>query len=455
MKERTETMNELMDIDCKQDQAVTEGLIQPDQSGTKGQVISPPPEPVRHTRGRHKLPIILAIVLGGVVGVVLWQHTAARNKLAPSTAEARKPTTDLVVVNDQQLRQVSVEPVGARTITVDRNATGRVGFNEDRLTPVFTPYAGRVLELLANKGASVGKSQPLVILESPELVVAQNDLASVRSDLAKAKIGLDTAQIVAARARRLHEQEAIATKDLQQAEADLNRAQDEHRRAQVGLAAVENRLSLFGKDPKEIAGLGERVDRRVIIRAPIAGTIVDRKVGPGQYIKPDAPDPLFLISDLTTLWILADVYETDVAMVHLEAPVEVSVPAYPDRIFPGHISLISPTVDSATRTVRVRCQVQNPQGLLKPDMFATIKIGAAIQQSVPVIPASSVVTEGDSSLVFVEEGHGHFRRRKIQVRQEMGGSVAIDNGLSVGESIVTRGALLMGELNKSQDQTER
>jgi membrane fusion protein, heavy metal efflux system len=448
-------MKELMDIDSKQDQAATEGLSQPDQIGTKGQAVSPPPEPVRHTGDGYKLPIILTMVLGSVAGVVLWQHSAARNKLAPSTAEAPKPTTDLVVVNEQQLRQVSVEPVGARAITVDRNATGRVAFNEDRLTPVFTPYAGRVLELLANKGASVGKSQPLLILESPELVVAQNDLASARSDLAKAKIGLDTAQTVAERARRLHEQEAIATKDLQQAEADLTRAQDEYRRAQVGLAAVENRLSLFGKDPKEIASLGERVDRRVVIRAPIAGTIVDRKVGPGQYVKPDAPDPLFLISDLATLWILADVYESDVALIHVGEPVEVKVPAYPARIFPAHISFVSPTVDPTTRTVRVRCQVQNPQGLLKPDMFATIKIGAAAQQSIPVIPASSVVTEGDSSLVFVEEGHGHFRRRKIQVRQEMGGSVAIDNGLSVGESIVTRGALLMGELNKSQDQTER
>src|SRR5262249_31599279 len=265
----------------------------------------------------------------------------------------------------------------------------KVGFNEDRLTPVFTPYAGRILELLANKGDSVGKNQPLVVVESPDLVAAQNDLASARSDLAKAKIGLDTAETVAERARRLHEQEAIATKDLQQAEADLTRAQDEVRRAQVSLAAVENRLSLFGKDPKEIAGLGERVDRRVVIRAPIAGTIVDRKVGPGQYVKPDAPDPLFLISDLATLWILADVYESDVAMIHVGAPVDVVVPAYPTRAFPAHISFISPTVDPATRTVRVRCVIQNPQGLLKPDMFATIKIGAAAQQSVPVVPASA------------------------------------------------------------------
>jgi cobalt-zinc-cadmium efflux system membrane fusion protein len=454
MKEATETMKELFDVDSKQDQTAIEGPRQPTQCAVEEERTSLPALPMPHKRGRNEFLIILPICLGIVAGVIAWQRSAPQTKVNP-VALASHAISDLVVLDENQLRQVSIQPVAPRAITVDRNATGKVSFNEDRLTPVFTPYAGRVLELLANKGTSVGKNQPLVILESAELVAAQNDLASVRSDLAKAKIGLDTAQTVAERARHLHEQEAIATKDLQQAEADLIRAQDEYRRAQVGVAAVENRLSLFGKDPKEIAGLGEHVDRRVVIRAPIAGTIVDRKVGPGQYVKPDAPDPLFLISDLATLWILADVYESDLAMVHLEAPVEVSVPAYPDRIFPGHISLISPTVESATRTVRVRCQVQNPQGLLKPDMFATVRIGAAAQQSVPVVPASSLVAEGDSSTVFVEEGHGRFRRRRIQLGQEMGGSVAIDTGLGVGERIVTRGALLMSELNKSQDQTQR
>jgi len=396
----------------------------------------------------------LAISIGLGAGVIAWHRRATQTKVN-SAAPASNANTDLVVLDANQLRQVAIEPVGARTITLDRNATGKVGFNEDRLTPVFTPYAGRVLELLANKGENVSKNRPLVILESPELVAAQNDLASARSDLTKAKIGLDTAQVVAERARRLHEQEAIATKDLQQAEADLTRAQDEYRRAQVALAAVENRLSLFGKDPKEIASLGERVDRRVVIRAPIAGTIVDRKIGPGQYIKPDAPDPLFLISDLATLWILADVYESDVALIHVGEPVEVKVPAYPARIFPAHISFVSPTVDPTTRTVRVRCLVQNSQGLLKPDMFATIKIGAAAQQSVPVVPASAVVSEGDSSLVFVEEGNGRFRRRQVQVGQEIGLKVAIASGLSVSERIATRGGLLMNELSKSQDQAER
>jgi membrane fusion protein, heavy metal efflux system len=451
VKERTDKMKRLMDIDSKQNQIVTEPLRPEGEPGEER--ISQPPEPVPHRQARRRFVIILAIVLGIIAAVFAWQHRTGKTKVNP--AQASKVTSDLVVLDENQLQQVSVEPVGTHTILVDRNATGKVGFNEDRLTPVFTPYAGRVVELLANKGSTVGKNQPLLVLESPELVVAQNDLASARSDLTKAKIGLDSAQIVAERARRLHAQEAIATKDLQQAEADLTRAQDEYRRAQVGLAAVENRLSLFGKDPKEIAGFGQRVDRQVVIRAPIAGTVVDRKIGPGQYVKPDAPDPLFLISDLATLWILADVYESDVAMIRIGAPVDIVVPAYPTRAFPAHISFISPTVDPATRTVRVRCVVQNPQRMLKPDMFATIKIGAAVQQSVAVVPASALVAEGDNAVVFVEERHGRFRRRKIQPGQEMAGSVAIATGLSVGERVATRGGLLMNEVSNSQEQAER
>jgi len=187
------------------------------------------------------------------------------------------------------------------------------------------------------------------------------------------------------------------------------------------------------------------------MRAPIAGTIVDRKIGPGQYVKPDMPDPLFMISDLTTLWVLVDVFESDVAAIHLNMPVEVAVSAYPNRMFPARISFISPTVDPTTRTVRVRCLVPNPNGLLKPDMFATIKIASAGQQDVPIVPASAVVVEGNDSLVFVVDGTGRFRRRNVQVGREVEGGLIVDSGLQPGEVIATRGALLLNELSKSKE----
>jgi cobalt-zinc-cadmium efflux system membrane fusion protein len=406
--------------------------------------------PSHGSNTQRKLWIGAGVIVAIVVGFFAWQRLAPAPKASDKPAEknaAEKPASDTIAVNDQQLAQISTDVVKNRLVSVDRKATGKIGFNEDRLTPVFAPFSGRVVELLANKGDSARSGQSLAIVESPDFVGAQNDLASARSDLVKANIGLNAAQVAGQRAQRLHDQEALSTKDLQQAEADLARAQDDVRRSQAAVAAAENRLRLFGKEPDETAG----VDPRVVLRAPIPGTIVDRKVGPGQYVKPDNPDPLFLISDLSTLWVLVDVYESDVASIRLNMPVEVSVAAYPDRVFPAHISFISPTVDPTSRTVRVRCLVPNPGGLLKPDMFATIKIAAAEQQPMATVPSSAVVVEGNESLVFVSDSPGHFRRRPVRVGKEIEGGFIIDSGLRQGEVIATRGALLLNELSKSKE----
>jgi cobalt-zinc-cadmium efflux system membrane fusion protein len=402
----------------------------------------------------NKMPRRLLTIAGLIVMLAAvffgWQRWAPAPKASDRPAEkapAEKSASDTIAVNEQQLSQISTEAVRDRIVAVDRKATGKIGFNEDRLTPVFAPFSGRIVELQANKGDSVRSGQSLAIVESPDFVGAQNDLASARSDLVKANIGLSAAQVADQRAKRLHDQEAIATKDLQQAEADLARAQDDVRRSQAAVAAAENRLRLFGKEPDQTAS----VDPRVILRAPIPGTIVDRKVGPGQYVKPDSPDPLFLISDLSTLWVLVDVFESDVAAIHLNMPVEVSVGAYPDKVFPARISFISPTVDPTSRTVRVRCLVPNPNGLLKPDMFATIKIASAGHQPMATVPAGAVVVEGNDSLVFIAEGPGHFRRQVVRVGKEIEGGFIIDSGLKSGDVIATRGALLLNELSKSKE----
>src|SRR5262249_24852330 len=147
---RSDIMNELMDINSKQDLAGTDDSRQPHSTLAA----------VGPTGGRHRLLVILVIAVAIVAGVVTWQRWGSRTKVASHVPPASKTTTDVVVLDESQLRQVSIEAVGTRTITVDRNTTGKVGFNEDRLTPVFTPYAGRIVELLANKGESVGKNQP-------------------------------------------------------------------------------------------------------------------------------------------------------------------------------------------------------------------------------------------------------------------------------------------------------
>src|SRR5262245_26787057 len=284
----------------------------------------------------------MALFLLGVVAAAVFrtrgggQKEGADPKVETKTAAVTAPA-DVAVTTDEQMRQISAESVTERTLNMERETTGKVAFNEERTTPVFTPYVGRVLEVNANKGAVVKSGQPLLTVESPELVAAQNDLASARSDENKALIALDAAQKVAERARGLHEREALSTKDLQQAEADLARAKDDLRRSQAAVKFVESRLAIFGKNASQLveASSAGGPDRRVVIRAPIGGTIVERKVGDGQYIKPDMPDPLFLITDLSTVWVMADVYESYLSKIRVGQPVEITVPAYPERRFPA------------------------------------------------------------------------------------------------------------------------
>lgn len=412
--------------------------------------------PIKSPRRYFYLVSLIAIVLLGTGVTFFYLKLSAKTQTPEFTASNISQTdstsantiADTIAVTNEQLKQVSVEEVKVSSVNVNRETTGKIAFNEDRVTPVFTGYAGRVLDVLANKGDYVEKGSPLFVVESADLVLAHNDLASARSDVAKAKISLDAAQVAVERARRLHAQEALATKDLQQAESDLLRAQDEDKRAKAALSVVENKLALFGKSTKDLPEQGQ-IDRRITITAPISGTIVDKKIGLGQYLKTDASDPLFLIADMSSLWVWADVYESDLAKIHLNSQVNITVAAYPDRSFPAVVSLISPSVDPNTHTVRVRCSLQNKGGLLKPEMFAKVKINDIEAKNFPVVPASAVISQGNEAVVLVEESPGHFRRQTIQAGQQSNGFVMVEKGLQPGEKVVTQGGLLVNEIGKS------
>ena len=394
---------------------------------------------------------LLALCVGAAVIYRAWEGQRAVAPQAEATTASEAMPPDIAVATGEQMQQITVAQVTERTLEVERETTGKVAFNEERMTPVFTPYAGRVLEVSASKGAVVQSGQPLLTIESPDLVAAQNDLAAARSDENKARIALDAAQKVAERARSLHEREALATKDLQLAEADLSRAKDELRRAEAAVKFVESRLALFGKDAGHLIETSNSSgpDRRVVIRAPINGTIIERKVGKGQYVKSDNPDPLFMISDLSTVWVIADVFESYLAKIHVGQSVEITVPAYPERRFPARVSFINPTVDNETRTIHVRCSVPNPGGFLKPDMFARINIGTASPQPVAVVPTGAIFTKGADSFVFVEESPKRFRRHQVKPGRAIDNVTIIEEGLRSGERVATRGVLLINRIIES------
>ena len=400
---------------------------------------------------KRYLLILGAVVALVLIGAVLFHREGgAKTPVVAAQAPSVEPKADVIEATAEQMKQIRVEPVRERAIDLDLETTGKVGFNEDRLTPVLAPYNGRVLEVMGAKGDVVRAGQPLLIIDSPDLVAAINDLSEATSGSDKARIAVDLADKAAQRARNLHEQEALATKELQSAETELAKAKEDYRRAQAAVAIVRSRLSLFGKTNSEIATLEksmtDKIDRQVVIQAPISGTIVDRKVGPGQYIKPDMPDPLFLISDLSTVWVNADVYEKYLPDIHVGAPVEITVAAYPDKRFPARISAINPTVDPVTRTIHVRCLVPNSSGLLKPEMFATIRIGGAAKRNVPVVPSTAVLTQGAESFVLVEEYPGHFRRKGVKSGKEIQQYTVVEEGLGPNDRVVTSGVLLLSNL---------
>ena len=387
--------------------------------------------------------VIAVIALALLAGLIYWRYRSTRQTPSPTSAAQSNIPKDVVFADENQLKNLTIEPVAARDFTIDREVTGKVGFNENRLTPVFPAYSGRVVESLVSKGQVVRKGQPLLVIESPDYVAAQTDLTTTRADVDKAAVNLKTAEVNAERSRRLFAKEAISKKDLQSSEAALALAQAELQRAQAGLTVAQSKLELFGKTAGDISKLQAGADRRVTIAAPISGTVVDRQVGLGQILNPDAPTPLFQISNLSDLWAQGDVFESDLANIRLGARAEISVESYPNRIFPARVSFINPTVDPVTRTIHVRCEVRNSGGLLKPDMFAKMKIIAAARQSVPVIPSSAVVARGENSFVLVEEAPGRFRKRRVEIGHEVDGSVMINSGLKAGERIVTKGAVLL------------
>src|SRR5215510_4596656 len=412
-----------------------------------GEPVDPPVSdsgPPRRPRRRRRLFVAGAIILIALLGALIyWRYRSTRQAPPPEGAVQSKIPEDVVFADENQLKNLTIEPVAARDFTIDREVTGKVGFNENRLTPVFPAYSGRVVEALATKGEAVRKGQPLLVVESPDYVAAQTDLANSRADADRAAVNLSSAAVNVERARRLFPQDAISKKDLQSNESAFALAQAELRRATAALAVAQSRLLIFGKTPGDIARLNAVVDRTLTIAAPIAGTVVNRQVGPGQILRTDAPTPLFRISSLSTLWAHGDVFESDLPYIRLGAPAEIKVESYPKKVFPARVSFIDPTVDPATRTVHVRSEVNNLNGLLKPDMFARMKIIAAARKSVPVIPTSAVVARGENSFVLIEEAHGRFRKRKVEIGHEVDGSVMINSGLKVGERIVTKGAVLL------------
>ncbi len=384
------------------------------------------------------------VLVVAVIGSILVHPVAGQPAQTPASAPGTfKPT-------EAQWKGLKIAPVGLVTFRSEKVTDGSIAIDDDLTTPVYSPYSGRVVRLLARWGDTVERGAPLFAVEASEYVQAVNDLIAAVAAVKTARTQLTQAQTTEKRNHELYLGKGGALKDWQQSQTDLATAQNAISSTEIALAAVRNRLRILGRSDDEIAALEsqptQKIDPVVVVSAPIAGTVTQRQVGVGQYINSvtnGSGNPVYTIGDLKTVWLVANVREDDSALMHIGDPVEVRVSAYPERVFNARISWVAATIDPNTHRLSVRADVANPDGALKPTMFAnfTIVTGAAAQA--PAVPRSAIVYEGDSARVWVSPSDGVLALREIRVGRTSGDMVEVVEGLSAGDKVVTSGALFI------------
>jgi len=368
-----------------------------------------------------------AVILIGAVWLgkkVFGPHeqTVAAAPLPPGTFRA----------SPQQLKTFTIQPVQTHAFVSEALTDGKIGVNADRETPVISPYSGRVTRVIAQLGDTVRAGAPLATLEASEFVQAQNDLEVAVS---QAKL----ARINESRKHALFEAKGGSLQDWQQAQSDLAGAE-------TALNSVRKRLQIFGKSPADIAKLEslQTIDPAATLAAPIAGVVVDRQVGPGQYLQSGGA-PVFTIADPTSVWLLANVRETDAGLVKLGQSVDVRVLAYPNRIFKARVTYVAALVDPVTHRLLVRAEIDNRDLALKPEMLATFRILTSGAVESPAVPEAAIVYEGDAAHVWVVAGDGLLTYRAIHPGRNNDGLVEVLDGLTAGERVVTKGGLFIDQ----------
>jgi membrane fusion protein, heavy metal efflux system len=363
--------------------------------------------------------------------LILSTATACRQETAAQTARVTPPANE-VWITKKQIDQtgIATTEVTNRQVGNALTTTGRIAFSDSRVAHVFSPVTGRVTAMLASVGQSVGRGTPLAIIASPDLGTAASELEKADADFTAARRDYE-------RQKELYEAHAAAQRDFEAAESNYRKARAERDRA-------EQKANLLA--------VNRSAAHEYVLRSPIAGDVLARGVSPGldvqgQYSGGNAVE-LFTIGSLDSPWVVADVFEVDMPRVRVGAPVTVSVVSYPDRQFRGRVDWISGVLDAATRTLKVRCTIQNAEHLLRPEMYATVSIATDTNPTL-AIPRSSVVRVGDEMVAFVDKGTSptgdeRFERRVVAIDDTQSGDyVPVLRGVQSGEKVVSSGAIIL------------
>ncbi len=396
------------------------------------------------TRARFAIALILVFGAGALFWAIKSHRTSGATESVAISSQSKR--VGFFFPTAAQWATLTVEPVQHRVFRSELVTEGKIAVDEDRSTPIFSPYSGRVTKLLVKPGDVVQRGQPLFTVEATDMVQAQNDFIAAATGLNKAHSALNLAQIIDKRQRMLYEGKAVPLKEVQNARATLEAAENDLRSAEVALEATRNRLRILGKTDLEITQFQDKgtIDPSTPIYAPIGGTIVQRKVGPGQYIGTGTSDPVFIIGDLSTVWLIAYIRETGALAVHVGQALRFTVLASPERSFPANISYVATSLDPNTRRLMVRATINNSERLFKPEMFASVDILTGEGDTALALPRPAVIYEGDVARVWVVRADKSIELRRIKVGLISDNMVQVLEGLKPGDNVITKGSLFIG-----------
>jgi membrane fusion protein, heavy metal efflux system len=386
-------------------------------------------------RRKRTVHTVTALALLSVLTACSSNDRKRANKMTSFSATASASASpQLFTIPEDQMSHVQVVTVQPSRLTRTLRLTGAVAYNAFKTTPVITQVGGPVSRILVVPGQNVKVGQPMLEVSSP-------DYSQLLDAYLKAADSYRLADKNYTREQDLYQHHAVAQRDLEQAESDRNQAQ-------ADLNAADQGMKILGiKNPAELAK--NVTSAQIPVLAPISGEVVERLVSPGQVVQAGQTQA-FTISDLSTVWVLANVYQADLALVRAGDDVVVQNDAYPGT-FHGRISYVSPALDPNTRTLQARIVVDNPGEKLKRDMYCTVTVTAGSIKNAIVVPDSSILRdENNQPFVYVAVGANQFGRREVEIGQSENGQTEIVKGISVGERVVGDGSLFLQFANSLQ-----
>ena len=380
---------------------------------------------------------------------ILFASGCSRNN--PTSVEVKseekvstQPQKTIVLSSDSaRLAQLKYTEVLIEPLIIPIEVTGQVAINEERSVRVGSLFTGRILEVPVRIGDRVRKGQPLAKMHTHEVHEAQAEYAKALAELNQRKKQVDYAKTLLDRAERLYQAKALSLNELERAKLEFNTAREEVARAEA------ERERAIGH--REHLGLPDNLDydQPVIVRAPAPGIVIKREITPGASVNPG--DNLFFISDLSSVWVIAQAPEKNLSALKIGAQVQIKVAAYSNESFTGRITRIGEMLNPETRTVEVRSVVDNRSGKLKPEMFATISLAGSVKRDAMMVPDAALQQMDEQTVVFVAHGNNRFEQRMVRTGRKQGSLVEVIDGLTHGEQVVTDGSFqLKSEFSKDQ-----